>query len=173
MLVSATALFSQGASAAVVDISSVPTAVTLATGGSLTFGDKFKGNNKDNVFNDVFTFSVTQSSKLDVILSSTSASAANGLNLSNFALYNSSNQSLLTGTQVLTGKDDKWTLSYANLAAGSYYLKVSGNMVSNGGATFSANGSLISAVPEPATYGMLLGGLGLLGFVARRRNKAA
>ncbi len=29
--------------------------------------------------------------------------------------------------------------------------------------------SLISAVPEPETYGMLLAGLGLLGFVARRK----
>ena len=33
------ALFSQAATAAVIDISSVPTAVTLANGGSLTFGD--------------------------------------------------------------------------------------------------------------------------------------
>jgi hypothetical protein len=33
--------------------------------------------------------------------------------------------------------------------------------------------SLVSAVPEPATWGMLLGGLGLLGFAARRRAKYA
>ncbi|MYM30817.1 PEPxxWA-CTERM sorting domain-containing protein [Duganella sp. CY15W] len=31
--------------------------------------------------------------------------------------------------------------------------------------------SLTSAVPEPTTWGMLLGGLGLLGFVARRRSQ--
>jgi hypothetical protein len=32
--------------------------------------------------------------------------------------------------------------------------------------------SAVSAVPEPATYGMMLGGLGLIGFVARRRKAA-
>ena len=33
--------------------------------------------------------------------------------------------------------------------------------------------SMVSAVPEPATWGMLLGGLGLVGFIARRRKLAA
>jgi len=42
----------------------------------------------------------------------------------------------------------------------------------NGGAfqSFSAN-TLTTAVPEPETYAMLLGGLGLVGAIARRRQK--
>ena len=31
----------------------------------------------------------------------------------------------------------------------------------------------VSAVPEPTTYGMLLGGLGIMGFLARRKAKKA
>jgi len=54
------------------------------------------------------------------------------------------------------------------LAAGQvfgFYVKTTD---STGGAGFIN----IAAVPEPETYGMMLVGLGLLGFMVRRKNSA-
>lgn len=37
--------------------------------------------------------------------------------------------------------------------------------------SFSSTDNLVAAVPEPETYAMLMAGLGLMGFVARRRKQ--
>jgi hypothetical protein len=57
------------------------------------------------------------------------------------------------------------TLNFA--AVSGRYVEI----VANGGQSWTALGNgVVTAVPEPTTYAMMLAGLGLLGFVARRRQ---
>ncbi len=154
---------------AAVDISSLPSAIVLAGNGSVDFGDKFTKNHKDAVFADHFTFTTTALSDVDVVVTSVSTSAANGLNLTGFGLYTAQGALVRNGQRVLSGIEDKWILSSDLLAAGAYYFQVSGTLLSAGGAAFGANG-YISAVPEAQTYAMLLAGLAGLGLRARRRR---
>ena len=53
------------------------------------------------------------------------------------------------------------------MTRGKFYINV--HTASNGGGEI--RGFLVSAVPEPETYAMLLAGLGPLGFSARRRKQ--
>jgi hypothetical protein len=57
------------------------------------------------------------------------------------------------------------------MSAGPYYLSVSGLADGSSGGQYML--SITAAVPEPETYALLLAGLALVGFVARRRNELA
>lgn len=46
-------------------------------------------------------------------------------------------------------------------------------MITDAGDTSLVVGTAVAAVPEPQTYALVLSGLGLVGFVARRHKKAA
>jgi len=82
------------------------------------------------------------------------------------------------------------TISGINLDAGSYYMGwydpvamgIPGYIGDGSGSMFQSDGGsgsgdyvaafqVIGVVPEPETYAMLLVGLGLIGFVARRRKE--
>jgi hypothetical protein len=54
-------------------------------------------------------------------------------------------------------------------------IKISGNTISVNWSSFTVQPGykIVLEVPEPASYGMLLAGLGLLGVVARRKKKVA
>lgn len=55
--------------------------------------------------------------------------------------------------------------------AGPYSLTHHYTVTASGAGNANSSINLVSAVPEPETYAMLLAGLGLMGFVARRRKQ--
>jgi hypothetical protein len=140
--------------------------------GTTDFGAKFGAGNFNNTFTDKFTFSTIGLNDVDSLVSSISRSATVGLEITDFSLYSSTNMLVTAGTMLGSGSIDLWSLNSSHLAAGDYYVQVSGRLVSDTSGSFGANINL-APVPEPETYGMMLAGLGILGFLARRRKDAA
>ena len=82
---------------------------------------------------------------------------------SNFMLYDA----YWSGTEYAPDTDRAWSF-------GMYYGSQAWNHKLNTLRAWAVRdgGASVSAVPEPETYAMLLAGLGLLGFTARRRSRS-
>lgn len=86
----------------------------------------------------------------------------------------------LTGGSLLSTLVDytPGTFSFSNLVSGTYQLIVAGDVTKSWGlglpvaylGTLTTH-AVVSPVPEPETYAMLLMGLGTVGWIARRRKK--
>jgi len=110
---------------------------------------------------DVLTFNGVGPGLYDVVLT------ISGQNLS----FDAANTTLngLKGEAFGAGKLKFFGLE--GTSSSPFVLNLAG-IANNAKAIYSGE-LTVAAVPEPTTYGMLLGGLGIMGFLARRKSKQA
>jgi hypothetical protein len=147
------------------------------------FGDSFSSATTGSTFSDIYQFTLSGNYDSSASLTSTylDARTVKDLLITGYSLVK---YDPLTGNAITTytgigsvvtdangTPTDTWGLSATGLTAGSYYVEVDGKVIGNGGGTYGSDLTIsVSAVPEPETYGMFAAGLGLLGFVARRKK---
>ncbi|AVR98384.1 FxDxF family PEP-CTERM protein [Pseudoduganella armeniaca] len=151
------------------DISNPPGAIELTEGAGF-FGRLFTGNAAGDTFADHYTFSVGAGSAIVADLFSYSGSPTAGIDITGIDLYTAAGALVGTGTAIESDGIEQWQLTTSGLAADDYYVQVSGSLKSGTPAVYSAS-LAVTPVPEPATYAMMVGGLALVGALARRRRQ--
>lgn len=136
-------------------------AMSTASPGSYTAG--FTGvHNFAGAFTDTFTFNPSVGPSLaNAIIQTISLMGNNDLNLTSASL--NGNALTLTGPGAF-----EWGIVNPVNVSGTLVLTVMGTTLTPS-ASYSGDIN-VSAVPEPETYGMLLAGLGVVGWLARRRQ---
>lgn len=135
-----------------------PTVVMTAEDGNYSAG--FEATHSTGLFTDTFTFSYSG------LPGDAFGFAANVKNKKSDINFTSAT---LNGKALdLTNFGDNSTVYIDLPVSGLLTLVISGE--SFGKASYAGTIDVTSAVPEPTTYGMLLGGLGVMGFLARRRK---
>jgi len=137
--------------------------ITFPNSFAVISGD-FSG--KGTTFTDFYKFTVG-ASDLDAGFYANQGKVV-GLDITKFDLVLSGGGLVASST----GGGGSFNIASTLLAPGSYVLEIAGKVT--GTTSGNYNGTLnVSPVPEPETYGMLLGGLALVGVVARRKAKKA
>lgn len=152
------------------DISHPPTPIILVDGTG-TFGASFTSGNANNTFADQYTFSTVGLNFVDTLVGSIAHSSLVGLTITAYDLYDQWGNLVTAGVMQSSGTVDLWTIATGGIPAGSYYVQVSGFIVSSTSASYAGNLNVLP-VPEPQTWAMLLAGLGIAGAAARRSKRA-
>jgi hypothetical protein len=149
---------------------------------SLTYGNSFASASVGTTFYDAYYFTIPDGTA-NSITSTISFGTTSGLDNLRARLY-AGNLNPASSTAI-PGQISGWgntatlipglvttetvVLNPVALLAGSYTLQIKGTVTGTGGGSY-AGVMNISPVPEADTYAMLLAGLGVVGFMSRRRR---
>lgn len=133
------------------------------TGGPTNWTGGFNATHTAGAFTDTFNFVNFNGKGLAAGFAANYAYKGHDINFTSATLNGV--------TLDLTNSGKESSVRFEDLVVdGALSLVISG--VSIGSASYAGTLDLVAApVPEPATYGMMLGGMGLLAFVARRRKQ--
>ena len=135
------------------------------------FGD----NNVTGVFNDIFPFYLPVGAGGDGGGSVISGFAQTGpdVYITRFTLFDITTNSIIDTGTLTPGIFKSISFPGPLNPTDHYALVVKGGLLPAGHGSGSFAGNFhISPIPEPETYAMLLAGLGLLGFMARRSKES-
>ncbi|MBP0596614.1 PEP-CTERM sorting domain-containing protein [Herbaspirillum sp. LeCh32-8] len=165
-LLLASALVAIGSTASAADLERTRTLVW--TDSTSTFNARYGDGTTGLSFLENFNFSVDGSSSVSSAVVSIALDGLSRLGIDSFTL--TGNGQTYTGTSLLNGDTQTFSLRTNGLSAGLYTLSVAGTILGSGGGSFAGNIS-VAPVPEASTTAMMLGGLGLVGFAAYRRRR--
>ncbi len=135
--------------------------------------DLFYGVSHTGSFQDQIQFNVATPFTVTLLDQFTNFGLMFGLNATLYSLSSGAPQYMGGSNTPAFGSSFVNLASSAPLPAGSYELRISGFGLPGG--YYSGRMTLAPTttvpIPEPETYAMILAGLGLMGFVARRRKR--
>jgi len=149
-------------------------------------GTSGSGASGNVAFQDTYQMTITAAASGDALIASLSCcgSGSSGtFDISNlqFRLYEvaagtaptvgalPANATAVTNWTAVASGSSNWAM-FSNLAAGEYFLDVVGTADGSLGGSYVGTVQMVAPVPLPAALPLLLGGLGLLGGLARRRS---
>ena len=123
-------------------------------------------------FNYLYSFSLLDPVFIFGSAVSNNNKAAAVIDTGTVFLFNALLPAAAIGSFAFDGTTGSTAHQFGPLLSGDYHYQVTVNATGTDGGAFSLT-STLAPVPEPQTYALLLAGLGVIGFVARRRRPQA